>query len=288
MAQPPEPFPLRLQSSLDSVPVEPRVQPELDALALKHYHHGQAQQQQQQDRQSSGLSQASDAPSTNGNSGANSIDRRSERTPDVAIGKATSNGVSAVNTSPNHHASVAALIGSPQDTHGTHGTRSEAQHNRDALAPKPPDMSNPQPPPRPARQPMTYASSVSYPPAGVPSVSHYAYPPQTIQTADPYRPTPTTLPSMRTLDHGQPQAQPPHGLSLSAHMAAPMTPAPAPVPMAYYAIHPHAHVYGLSDPNAMRFPLGPNMGHDPRIAMSGGRHKKVPTQRDGRLISSVE
>lgn len=287
MAQPPEPSPLRLQSSLDSAPVKPRVQPDPDALAQKHYHGLQHQQQTRQDSQPPPAlpqTQTSDAPSTD--CGLYSIDNRGKRTPVVDIEKVASDGVSAVNASSNHHASVATPLDSAQDTHGTYSTRSEAQHNRDAPALNPPDMSNTQPPPRP-RQPVTYASSMPYPSAGIQSVSHYTYPPQAIPVADPYRPSPTTLPSMRTLDHGQPQVQPQqqqHGLSMSAHMAAPMTPAPAPGPMAYYAVHPHAHVYGLSDPNAMRFPLAPGMGHDPRIAMSGGRHKKVPTQRKGPLI----
>ena len=61
-------------------------------------------------------------------------------------------------------------------------------------------------------------------------------------------------------------------------MAGPAMPAPAPAHMGYYGVHP-SHMYGLPDPNAMRFALAPGMAHDPRIALSGGRHKKVPTHR---------
>lgn len=52
-------------------------------------------------------------------------------------------------------------------------------------------------------------------------------------------------------------------------------PPPAPAHhMGYYGMHA-PHMYGLPDPNAMRFALAPGMAHDPRISLSGGRHKKV-------------
>jgi hypothetical protein len=146
---------------------------------------------------------------------------------------------------------------------------------------KPSDMSNAPPPSGPPRQPVTYANPAPYHASGMPPVSHYVFPPQPHPAADPYRPAPTSLPSMRTLDPRQPQAPPQHALPLGAHMAGPMPPASAPPPpMGYYGVHPHAHVYGLPDPNAMRFALPPGLAHDPRIALSGGRHKKVPVQRN--------
>lgn len=138
-------------------------------------------------------------------------------------------------------------------------------------------MSNTQPGPGPARQPVTYASPPTYPQAGMSPVSHYMYSSQPIPS-DPYRPSPTTLPSMRTLDHRQPQAQPQHGIPMGAHMAGPTMPAPASAHMGYYGVHP-SHMYGLPDPNAMRFALAPGMAHDPRIALSGGRHKKEIKRR---------
>lgn len=314
MAQPPDPSPLRLQpslsSSLDSSPVKPRVQqqqqeqqPGLDALAQQrqHSHYAQAQPQQleHQQQQTSivpldkqplpllGPLQTLDAPTPTTDGGTHSIDARPRPSPGLAVTeKAASDGVSTVNGTPSssssssYHASTA----QPADPVGgdtIYGVRSEAQHHRDVPALQLPDtMSNTQPPSRPPpRQPVTYANAASYSPAGMPPVSHYAYPTHAVPAPDPYRPTPTTLPSMRTLDHGQPQPQSQHALPLGAHMAAPMAPGPAPSPMAYYGVHSHPHhVYGIPDPNtAMRFALAPGLAHDPRIALSGGRHKKVLT-----------
>ena len=195
-------------------------------------------------------------------SGAHSPDTRSGCSPSPGIGddKTGADGVLTADAHSHIHASVARPAEPAPAAHGG------------AAVPSHPDMSNTQPPPGPARLPVTYASPAAYPPAGMPPVSQYMYP----VAPDPYRPNPTTLPSMRTLDHRQPQAQPQHGIPLGAHMAGPMTPAPAPVHMGYYGVHPHSHMYGLPDPNAMRFALAPGLVHDPRIALSGGRHKKVP------------
>ncbi|KAK4152062.1 hypothetical protein C8A00DRAFT_16607 [Chaetomidium leptoderma] len=300
MAQPPEAAPLRLQSSLDSAPVQPRVQPNLDALVGQKYHHGQHQQQdqhqrlyqhphQQQDQQGPQphqqqqapareqpprAPQTSDAPATSG--GTHSTNTPDGHSPSVGDDeKPRANGILPPDASSNSHASVARPADSAP---AVLGTRSDTQHNVAALVPGLPDMSNAQPPPGPARQPVTYASPAAYPPAGMPPVTQYMYSTQSIPS-DPYRPSPTTLPSMRTLDHRQPQAQPQHGIPLGAHMAGPMTPAPAPPHMGYYNVHPHSHIYGLPDPNAMRFALAPGLAHDPRISLSGGRHKKEIKRR---------
>ncbi|KAG7288227.1 hypothetical protein NEMBOFW57_007757 [Staphylotrichum longicolle] len=329
MAQPPEAGPLRLQSSLDSAPVQPRVQPNLDALVEQKQHHGpqhqhqhqqhqhqqyqqkqphpphnppqqyqqQQQQQQPQQQQQQHYHQqqqrqqqafesaqlpgppphASGAPATTipSGSGTQSLTLSSTKGEcSAAIGdeKTRADGILTADASSHAHTSVAGAA-DPVPTARSAG--SETQHNGGAPVPGIPDMSNTQPPPGPARQPVTYASPAAYPPAGMPPVSQYMY----SVPSDPYRPNPTTLPSMRTLDHRQPQPQSQHGIPLSAHMAGPMTPAPAPAHMGYYGVHPHSHIYGLPDPNAMRFALAPGLVHDPRIALSGGRHKKVPPRR---------
>jgi hypothetical protein len=289
MAQPPEAAPLRLQSSLDSAPVQPRVhQPNLDALAVEqkqHPHHPQHHHQQQQPRdqpeqqqqqqqqaripdnaQPPGPPQTNNAPSV-GRGTHSTTEPRGGHSPGIGDAKTRAEAALPVDARSDNHASAAAPA--------AHDTQSGTQHNSGASAPGPPDMSNTQPVPGPARQPVTYASPASYPPPGMPPVSPYLYSTQPIPS-DPYRPNPTTLPSMRTLDHRQPQAQPQHGIPMSTHLAGPVTPAPAPAHMAYYGVHPHSHMYGLPDPNAMRFALAPGLGHDPRIALSGGRHKKVP------------
>jgi hypothetical protein len=277
MAQPPEAAPLRPRSSSDSAPVQPRVQPNLDALVeQKHqyqplYHPPQLQQPEfRSNPLSAGTLQTSDAPGI-GSVGTHSIDDRGRRSPVAVDGKNRADAVSTVNGSSNIRASVA-LPSDPATS--VHDVRTETQH-RGAPVPHLPGMSNTQPPPGATRQPVAYTTSpAAYPPAGMPPVSQYVYPPQSIPSADPYRPTPTTLPSMRTLDHRQSQGQPQHALPLGAHMSAPMTPAPAPAHMGYYGVHPHP-VYGLPDPNAMRFTIPPSLSHDPRISLSGGRHKKV-------------
>jgi len=315
MAQPPEAAPLRLQSSLDSAPVQPRVQPNLDALVeqKQHHspqqqsqqkqpyppHHSSQQQQQQQLRQQQQqhfhqqqapeTAQLQGAPHISGaqatfttggggsGSGIHALDStKGECSAGIGDEKTRADGILTANAGSHIHTSVA---GPADPVETALGARSDTQqqHNGGAPAQGIPDMSNTQPPPGPARHPVTYASQAAYPPAGMPPVSQYMY----SVPSDPYRPNPTTLPSMRTLDHRQPQPQPQHGIPLSAHMASPMTPAPAPAHMGYYGVHPHSHIYGLPDPNAMRFALAPGLVHDPRIALSGGRHKKVPARRHG-------
>ncbi len=324
MAQPPEAGPLRLQSSsLDLVPVQPRVQQQtLDALAEQHHHPGD-QGQDEQDRQHQqkehrpphpdqaphhhhppfffhqpllpqqqqpqqyrapperaqppGAPHIGDAPFVG--SGTHSPDSKSGCSPDIDDDKIRADGVLTVDASSHTHAPVAGAA--DPAALAAHGFGSDTQHNGGAPPPIHPDMSNTQPPPGPARLPVTYAGPGAYPPpAGMPPVSQYMYP----VASDPYRPNPTTLPSMRTLDPRQPPAQPQHGIPLGAHMSGPMTPAPAPVPMGYYGVHPHSHMYGLPDPNAMRFALAPGLVHDPRIALSGGRHKKVPKPNMASLL----
>lgn len=302
MAQPPEPTPLALQPSLDPALAQPRVQPDLDAPEHKHSGHEQAQQQQQQQqRQTSegrhlqGIAQTSDTQTT---------DKGSACGPGgVVIEKAISDGVSTVSASSHNLASFAgpadpihgggggsgssgssnnSIINHNHSAH--HGARSDVPQNHGVPSLTLPAMSNTQPPPRPPRQPVAYPSPAPYAPASMPPISPYAYPPQAVPAPDPYRPPPTTLPSMRTLDHGQPPVQSQHALPLAGHMGAPLAPAhpAAPAPMAYYGLHAHAHMYGhgLPDHGPMRFALPPGIAHDPRIALSGGRHKKVPSRRD--------
>ncbi|KAK4040259.1 hypothetical protein C8A01DRAFT_15835 [Parachaetomium inaequale] len=300
MAQPPEAAPFRLQSSLDSAaPGQPRVQPNLDApVEQKHPPQGQQQQphpqqhdhhpqQQHRPHQQPQHHQPHPAPlgaqppsaphsssSSSSSSVAHSTGTRARHSPGIDNEKTRADGVLPADASPNNLASIAR----PADpTPTVHSAQSDAQHNGIAPGPAPSDMANTHPGPGPARQPVTYASPPAYPPAGMSPVSQYMYSTQSIPS-DPYRPSPTTLPSMRTLDHRQPQPQPQHGIPLGAHMAGPTMPAPAPAHMGYYGVHP-SHMYGLPDPNAMRFALAPGMAHDPRIALSGGRHKKEIKRR---------
>ncbi|KAK1759150.1 transcriptional regulatory protein moc3 [Echria macrotheca] len=136
-------------------------------------------------------------------------------------------------------------------------------------------MSNAQPPQGPPRQPMGYQSPTPYPPAGM-APTHYAFPPQPGPPTDPYRQTPTALPSMRTLDHVPSQQQHPqqHAIPMGAHMAGPLGPG---APMGYYPVpHPAYNIH--ADPNALRYTIAPGMA-DPRIALSGGRHKKEIKRR---------
>ncbi|KAK0641992.1 hypothetical protein B0T16DRAFT_516568 [Cercophora newfieldiana] len=160
-----------------------------------------------------------------------------------------------------------------------HIGRKETRYDGDTPLLASPPMSNTQQPQGP-RQQLGYPSPTSYPPAGMPPTAHYAYPPQAAPPPDPYRQAPTSLPSMRTLDHVPSQQQQQHTQQqqqhamMTAHMGAPMAPAP---PMGYYSVPPHA--YGIhADPNAMRFAMAPGMA-DPRIALSGGRHKKEIKRR---------
>ncbi|KAK5652060.1 hypothetical protein OQA88_10836 [Cercophora sp. LCS_1] len=156
-----------------------------------------------------------------------------------------------------------------------HITRQETRYDGDTPLLTSTPMSNAQPPHGPPRQQMGYPSPTAYPHAGLPPQAHYYQPQPAPQ--DPYRQAPTALPSMRTLDHvpsqqqQQPQPQHPqqHAMAMNVHMGGHMGPAP---PMAYYAAPPHA--YSIHpDPTAMRFAIPPGMA-DPRIALSGGRHKK--------------
>ncbi|KAK3365435.1 hypothetical protein B0H63DRAFT_388554 [Podospora didyma] len=184
-------------------------------------------------------------------------------------------GASAVNAYPsdtNDCASIDSPGDSVEDLEAAQtGTR---YHNGNTPLSTLSPMSNTQPPPGHPRQPMGYQNTSSYPPPGMPPVAHYAYPPQTVPQPDPYRPTPTALPSMRTLDHQQHHHQ--QQQVMAAHMAGPM--ASSPVPMGYYSVPPHA--YSMHpDPNTMRFALAPGLSQDPRIALSGGRHKKEIKRR---------
>ena len=171
---------------------------------------------------------------------------------------------------------------------GQNGSTSAAS---DSQSPPAPPMSNTQPPPPgPPRQPVSYPSPNSFPSPGIPPTAQYAYAPQPSPHPDPYRASPTVmnspmpLPSMRTLDPLQ--AQHAHGMPMGSPMGAPM---PSPAGPMYYGMS--SHPYGMpSDPNALRYSLPPNMT-DPRIALSGGRHKKVghipiylPTYLDASLF----
>lgn len=173
---------------------------------------------------------------------------------------------------------------------GQDGTR----YNSDRPLPTSPPMSNNQPPPGPPRQPVSYPISTSYPTSGMPSGAQYAYPPQAVPPTDPYRPNPTALPSMRTLDHVQSHQQLPqhhphhphphqhqhqhqHPIPLASHMGASMTPSHA---MGYYNVAAHPYSMHPDPTGGMRFAIAPGLPPDPRIALSGGRHKKVPVHQD--------
>ncbi|KAK0621711.1 hypothetical protein B0T17DRAFT_494325, partial [Bombardia bombarda] len=155
---------------------------------------------------------------------------------------------------------------------GHSGTRS----NGDEPLPSSPPMSNTQPPPGAPRQPVSYTSPTHYPSAGMSAAAQYAYPPQQVPSVDTYRPSPNALPSMRTLDHQQQQQQQQHAMSMGAHIAGPM--GSSPTPMGYYGVHPHAYAMH-PDPTGMRFAIAPGLPPDPRIALSGGRHKKEIKRR---------
>lgn len=151
-------------------------------------------------------------------------------------------------------------------------------HNATETTSPSPSMSNAHHQQGPHRQQVGYPSPTSFPSPGMPPTAQYAYPPQQGQHVDPYRASPTAvntsmaLPSMRTIDPHQSQQQA-HNMAMgAAAMGAPMPTPGAPI---YYNMPPH-HPYAMhsADPNALRYPLPPNVA-DPRIAMSGGRHKKV-------------
>ena len=152
-----------------------------------------------------------------------------------------------------------------------------APHNGSAprvLVPTP--MSHPQQPPGPPtpRQTptMNYPAPSPYPPAGMPPGAQYAYGAQ-VAHVDPYRTNQTALPSMRTFDHVQQQQQqqhPQHQMPLPNHMTVSM----APNQMSYYApMHP---AYQMHPGQGVVHYALTGLTPDPRIALSGGRHKKVP------------
>ncbi|KAK3991025.1 transcriptional regulatory protein moc3 [Cladorrhinum sp. PSN332] len=316
MAQPPESSQLRPQSSLDSSPVKPRREPtNIDTLALEnksvpeHHHHRHYPQSLLETTtkqtpcaaaslaypyitqvsvptaNSSNTTSTSTTPTT---SCTYFVDNGSRNAPGESGEKETPNGSSTVKISPNSHASAGSIAAAENSMQEVRGSLYETRYNGDAPLMSTSAMSNPHQPTGPPRQPVSYAGPMSYPSAGLAPASHYPYP-QAVPTShtDHYRPTPTALPSMRTLDHGhghghgqpQPQPQQPqqHALSMGAHMGAPMAPAPTPAQMGYYNMH--QHVYGLPDPNALRFALPQGLAADPRIAMSGGRHKKEIKRR---------
>lgn len=158
------------------------------------------------------------------------------------------------------------------------------------------------------QQPVSYPPPAPhhYAPHGSPAPHqqpHYSYPPQPV---DHYRQSPTgppphslALPSMRSFDQQQQQqpGQPPHPqhhphpqhspyqvqhhpgqhhpYQPQLHMQpnGPMGSTMAPGPhVGYFSIQPQP--YGMHDPMAMRYGLPPGL-YDPRMQLSGGRHKKV-------------
>jgi len=331
MAQPPESSQLRLQSSLDSSPVEPCREPtNIDTLApdkqqhqhgqnqhkedhhrqhrhhdpLEHQHQQQQQQQLSHPQSLPRTEQTSPAPqqphngdvptsTTTATTCTYSVENGSRHALGGSDEKETPNDSSTVKFSPQSYASAGSIVAAEKSMQEVRGGLYETRYNGDAPLMSTSAMSNTHPSSGPQRQSMGYGGPMSYPSAGLAPASHYPYT-QAVPAphTDHYRPTPTALPSMRTLDHGhghghghgqpQPQAQPQpqpqqsHGLPMGAHMGAPMGPGPGPTPMGYYGVH--QHVYGLPDPNALRFALPQGLAADPRIAMSGGRHKKVPVQ----------
>ncbi|KAK4198347.1 hypothetical protein QBC40DRAFT_308320 [Triangularia verruculosa] len=319
MAQYPESSQLRLQSSLDSNPVKPpRVLPNINTLDEHHqslpaqpphqlpqlsqpsqHHHPRywtpppAQAQAQIQAQAPPPSQTSQPVSLpvhtststiNGEGRGGKSEKAARGSPSVKPHNTHSHASSASTAATSTVAAGAA----ENSMHEVRGGQYEARYSGDAPMLTASMMSNTQPLPGPPRQPVSYGSSMPYPSAGMPPSSHYPYPPQAVPPADPYRPTPTSLPSMRTLDHGHghghghgqpqppPQQHPQHGMALGGHMAAQMVPGPS--GMGYHYLHPH--VYGLPDPSTgMRFAIPPGLAADPRIAMSGGRHKKEIKRR---------
>ncbi|KHE85890.1 hypothetical protein GE21DRAFT_1205279 [Neurospora crassa] len=152
-----------------------------------------------------------------------------------------------------------------------------APHNGSAprvLVPTP--MSHPQQPsgpPTPRQTPtMNYPAPSPYPPAGMSPGAQYAYGAQAVAHVDPYRTNQTALPSMRTFDHVQQQhAQ--HQMPLPNHMAVSM----APNQMSYYA--PMHAAYQMHPGQSVVHYALTGLTPDPRIALSGGRHKKEIKRR---------
>ncbi|KAH8785984.1 hypothetical protein F5883DRAFT_94731 [Diaporthe sp. PMI_573] len=155
-------------------------------------------------------------------------------------------------------------------------------------------------------QPINYPGA-HYHHAPPPPPPQYGYPPPG-QPVDQYRQSPTgppphslALPSMRSFDHqqqgGQPQhtmqqhpqnqqyphqPQQTHGQHAPAQYAQhpqhhPMGSTMAPGPhMGYFTINQQQ--YGIHDPMGMRYGLPPGL-YDPRMQLSGGRHKKEIKRR---------
>ncbi|KAL8691584.1 MAG: hypothetical protein Q9218_003228 [Villophora microphyllina] len=145
----------------------------------------------------------------------------------------------------------------------------------------------------PIRQVGTFPSPHSYP---SPSMSAYAYPPQTHgQNTEAYRASPTgsnislpslNLPPIRTMD-GRPQSQQgpqatPHQSQQQSGQSQIGAPLPPPPMGSYYpampgqSLPPPQHMNVTSDPNqTLRYPLPPPDGR----MMSGGRHKKEIKRR---------
>lgn len=147
----------------------------------------------------------------------------------------------------------------------------------------------------PTLQPVNYGSHYHLPTghAPPPPPPQYGYPPPG-QPVDQYRQSPTgppphslALPSMRSFDHQQQhpqnqqyphQPQQPHAQHAPPQYAQhpqhhPMGSTMAPGPhMGYFTINQQP--YGIHDPMGMRYGLPPGL-YDPRMQLSGGRHKKV-------------
>jgi len=278
MAQPSESSPSRpLSEHLDSSSVE------LHAPPAKEQQEQQRQHQQRQDFQQRLAPRREDTrqpPYTGDLSTSKSCTHpvgNAARHVPGGDEEGTLDGGSAANAQPSNRAPNSGSVDWIETE--VYPRRNGTRYNGDTLLLASPPMSNTQPPPGP-RQSVGYPSPTSYPPAGMPPTAHYAFAPQQGLPPDHYRQAPTSLPSMRTLDHvpsqqqqQQPQHPQQHAMSMNSHLGPAMPPGP---PIGYYNVPPHA--YGIhADPNAMRFAIAPGMA-DPRIALSGGRHKKVPVQ----------
>jgi len=257
-----------------------RTQPEhLDSSLIELHAPPSREQQQQHLQQQPALQLETGPPPTytdDANTGRGCTHPVSNGARHVSAGGDDESSLDGGSTTANSHLNnrVPTDVSAAEWTDDPYGNRHETRYDGDSPLLTSPPMSNAQQPQGP-RQPVSYPSPTSYPPAGMAPTAHYAFPPQPIPQPDHYRQAPTSLPSMRTLEHvpsQQPQHQP-HAIPMNAHMAGPMGPAP---PMGYYGVP--AHAYNMhADPNAMRFAIPPGMA-DPRIALSGGRHKKVPVQ----------
>ncbi len=199
---------------------------------------------------------------------------------------------------PNHTATDSSAGRHRPLTNGTSDTsayqqsidQNGARPDGGGLLPTSLSMSSHQPPPGPHRPPVGYPNPNPYPTGmhqGTPQ--YHAYAPQPTH-GDMYRASAAAavnpsmaLPSMRTLDPMQSQHQqqpPPHAMSMAPPMGGPMAPGAPPMP--YYGV---GAPYTMGD--SMRFAL-PGMSGDPRIALSGGRHKKVMSAtRRGLLVTAA-